>query len=94
MSREEKAIPNVWQILSFAVGSATVLLALYALGITRGRGISQKRWVIVWFVFSLALAVFIVAAFAFQPDLIVFSLGGAVGYIIAVAVHTLKHTSS
>jgi hypothetical protein len=93
MSMGESAIPNTWQVFSFVVSSATVLLALYALGITRERGISQRSWVILWFVFSLALAVFIVASFALRPDLIVFSLGGAVGYIIAVAVHTLKHAS-
>ena len=71
-----------------------MLLALCAIGVTRGRGISQKRWALVWVVFSLVLVVLIVAAFAFQPNLTVFSLGGAVGYIIAVAVHTLKHMSS
>jgi hypothetical protein len=94
VSKEEKAIPSMWQIISFAIGSATVLLALCALGITRGRGISQKRWAMVWFLFSVTLAVFIVAAFAFQPNLTVFSLGGAVGYIIAVAIHTMQHASS
>jgi hypothetical protein len=90
--KEEKAIPSLWEIISFAIGTASVLLALCAVGVTRGRGISQKRWALVWVVFSLALVVFIVAAFAFQPKLIVFSLGGAVGYIIAVAIHTMQHT--
>jgi succinate-acetate transporter protein len=84
----------MWQIISFTIGSATVLLALFALGITRGHRISQKRWAMAWFLFSLALAFFIVAAFAFQPDLTVFSLGGAVGYIVAVAIHTMQHASS
>jgi drug/metabolite transporter (DMT)-like permease len=85
-------IPDVWQIISFGIGFAIVLSALYAIGISRGRHVSQKAWVIVWFAFSIALAAFIFTTFMCQPHLISTSLGAAVGYIAAVASHTLKHT--
>ena len=74
------------------IGFFVVLGCLFLVGITRGRWVSQKTCVILWSIASLVLALFLVVVF-FVED-VVFScctLGGSLGYVIAVAVHTIRH---
>lgn len=83
---------NVLQLTGFAIGFVVVLGCLFMVGITRGRRVSQKSWVILWSIFSLILALFLVISFILdEAALLSYALGGSVAYIIAVVVHTLQH---
>jgi hypothetical protein len=76
----------------FLTGFALSFGLLLLLGITRARRLSQKTWVILWTVYSLALAVFIVVA-SLGRYLVLdgWALGAALGYVVAVGWHTLHH---
>ena len=80
------------EIVDFMIGFFIVLGCLFLVGITRGRKVSQKTWVILWSIASFALALFLVIAFVVE-DVVFLScaLGGSLGYVIAVAVHTIRH---
>ena len=76
----------------FLTGFALSFGLLLLLGITRARRLSQKTWGILWTVYSLALAVFIVIA-SLGRYLVLdgWALGAALGYVLAVGWHTLHH---
>ncbi len=76
----------------FLTGFALSFGLLLLLGITRARRLSQKMWVILWTLHSLALAVFIVIAFLGRHlGLDGWALGAALGYVVAVGWHTFHH---
>jgi len=65
---------------------------LLFLGITRARWLSQKMWGILWTLYSLGLAVFIViASLGGHLALVGWALGAALGYVVAVGWHTFHH---
>jgi len=79
-------------IAQFLTGFALSFGLLLLLGITRARRLSQKMWVILWTLHSLALAVFIVIAFLGRHlGLDGWALGAALGYVVAVGWHTFHH---
>jgi len=80
------------EIVDFMIGFFVVLGCLFLVGITRRRRVSQKTWVILWSIASLVLALFLVVAFIVE-DVVFLScaLGGSLGYVVSVAVHTIQH---
>ena len=76
----------------FLTGFALSFGLLLLLGITRARRLSQKMWVVLWTLHSLALAVFIVISFLGRHlGLDGWALGAALGYVVAVGWHTFHH---
>jgi uncharacterized membrane protein YqgA involved in biofilm formation len=79
-------------VINFLIGLLVILGTLFIVGITRGNRISQKTWVILWSVVSVAFVCFLVAsAFIDNENMLNFALGGSVGYVIAVTIHTIHH---
>jgi hypothetical protein len=48
-------------------------------------------WVFLWLTVSLLFAVFLCVSFVLDTVLLSFALGGSLGFVIAVAVHTTSH---
>jgi|GEM_PF-4104673 len=67
--------------------------ALTAIGLTRGRWVSQARWVLLWFSASFLLAALMVTAYFAAPGAVEFIYGLALGYVAAVTVHTWHHAT-
>jgi hypothetical protein len=78
-------------LADFLIGFFVVLGCLFLVGITRGKWVSQKTWVFLWLTVSLLFAVFLCVSFVLETVLLSFALGGSVGFVIAVAVHTTGH---
>ena len=75
------------------VGFVLLFSSLMLVGITRGRWVSQKLWVILWSSISIIFAVSILLALLLDnPSLVAVVLGGSLAYVIAVTIHTLDHT--
>jgi uncharacterized protein YebE (UPF0316 family) len=80
------------QIVNFSIEFLAVFGCLFLVGITRGRRVSQKTWSILWSIISLLLALFVVMSFILEEAVLLsYALGGSVGYIIAVTIHTTQH---
>jgi len=79
-------------IIDFLIGFFVVLGCLFLVGITRERRVSQKTWVALWSTVSLALALFVVVSFVLGQEILqTCALGGSLGYIVAVTIHTIQH---
>ncbi len=79
-------------IINFLVGFVVILGCLFLIGITRGRGISQKTWVFLWSIVSLIFAIFLIISVIIGGDMLInYSLGGSIGYVTAVSIHTIDH---
>jgi hypothetical protein len=80
-------------ITNFLLGFVFILGSLFVVGITRENKVSQKTWVILWSVISFSFALFLVVSAILGDEIILnYALGGSVGYVIAVSIHTLDHT--
>lgn len=79
-------------IFSFIIGFAVILGSLFLIGITRGNRVSQKTWVILWTIISVGFVAFLViSVIVYDETLLNYALGGSVGYVAAVSIHTLDH---
>jgi hypothetical protein len=78
-------------LIDFLIGFCVVFGCLFLVGITRGKWVSQKTWVFLWSTASLLFAVFICVSFVLETVFLSFALGGSLGFVIAVAVHTIQH---
>ena len=78
-------------LFDFLVGFFVVLGCLFLVGITRGRWVSQKVWVFLWSTVSLLFAVFLCVSFFLDETLLSYALGGSLGFVVAVAIHTIEH---
>jgi hypothetical protein len=78
-------------LADFVIGFLIVFGCLFLIGITRGKWVSQKVWVFLWLTFSLLFAVFLCVTFVLEAVFSSFALGGSLGFVIAVAVHTTGH---
>jgi hypothetical protein len=78
-------------LAGFLIGFFVVLGCLFLVGITRGKWVSQKTWVFLWTAASLIFAVFLCVAFVLETIFLSFALGGSLGFVIAVAIHTIQH---
>jgi hypothetical protein len=78
-------------LVDFLLGFFVVFGCLFLVGITRGKWVSQKTWVFLWLTVSLVFAIFICVSFVVEAVLLSFALGGSLGFVIAVAVHTIQH---
>jgi len=79
-------------MIPFIVGALAMLGLLFLLGITRGRFVKQKPWVVIWFSLSVILAGFIlISHFFLTTRYSHLAAGFAVGYVIGIAVHTFDH---
>jgi hypothetical protein len=78
-------------LTDFLVGFSVVFGCLFLVGITRGKWVSQKTWVLLWLAVSLLFAAFLCASFILETVFLSFALGGSLGFVIAVAVHTAGH---
>lgn len=67
---------------------------LAAIGLTRGRWVSQDHWVLLWASASVLLVAVMVSAFLAAPGAFEFAYGLAVGYVAAVTVHTSYHAAT
>jgi len=78
-------------LADFLIGLIVVFGCLFLVGITRGKWVSQKTWVFLWLTVSLIFAVFLCVAFVLETIFLSFALGGSLGFVIAVTVHTTEH---
>jgi hypothetical protein len=79
-------------ITNFLIGFAVILGSFFIVGITRGNKVTQKTWVILWSVISLGFALFlIISAILDNETILNYALGGSVGYVTSVSIHTLDH---
>jgi len=79
-------------IVDFLIGFLVILGCLFVIGITRGNRVSPKTWAMLWSEISFAFALFLIgAAFFENEDILNFALGGSVGYVTAVSIHTIDH---
>jgi ABC-type polysaccharide/polyol phosphate export permease len=78
-------------LASFLIGLVVVFGCLFLVGITRGKWVSQKTWVFLWLTVSLLFAVFLCVSFVLGTIFVSFALGGSLGFVVAVAVHTSEH---
>jgi hypothetical protein len=79
-------------ITNFLIGFAVILGSLFIVGITRGNKVSQKAWVILWSIISFSFALFLIASTILEDEIILnYALGGSVGYVTAVSIHTVDH---
>jgi hypothetical protein len=78
-------------VADFIAGFLVVFGCLFLIGITRGKWVSQKVWVFLWLTVSFLFAVFLCVAFVLGEVFLSFALGGSLGFVIAVAVHTTGH---
>lgn len=82
---------SMLNIADFLIGFIVVLGCLFLVGITRGKWVSQKTWVFLWLAVSVVFAVFLCVSFVLETIFVGFALGGSLGFVIAVAVHTTQH---
>ena len=79
-------------IPNFLIGFIVILGCLFLVGITRGNKVSQRTWVILWSLISFSFALFLMVSAILQNEVILnYALGGSVGYVVAVSIHTLDH---
>lgn len=79
-------------MILFLSGAAGMTGILFLLGITRGRFVRQKTWVVLWFSLSVVVAGFIVVSRFFPaPGCSSLALGLSLGYVVGIAIHTLGH---
>ena len=79
-------------ITNFLIGFAIILGSLSIVGITRGNKVSQKTWVILWSIVSFSFALFLIISAVLENEIILnYALGGSVGYVTAVSIHTIDH---
>jgi TctA family transporter len=79
-------------IANFLIGFAVILGSLFIVGITRGNKVTQKTWVILWSIISFSFTLFLIVAAILENEIILnYALGGSVGYVTAVSIHTLDH---
>ena len=79
-------------ITNFLIGFAVILGSLFTVGITRGNKVSQKAWVILWSIISFSFALFLIVSTILENEIILnYALGGSVGYVTAVSIHTVDH---
>jgi hypothetical protein len=78
-------------LADFLVGFFVIFGCLFLVGITRGKWVSQKLWVFLWLTVSLVFAAFLCLSFVLGTVFLSFALGGSLGFVIAVAVHTTAH---
>jgi hypothetical protein len=77
---------------NFLIGFAVILGSLFIIGITRGNKVSQKTWVVLWSIISFSFALFLIICTILENEIILnYALGGSVGYVIAVSIHTIDH---
>jgi CHASE2 domain-containing sensor protein len=82
---------SMLNLANFVIGFFVVFGCLFLIGITRGKWVSQKVWVFLWLTVSLLFAVFLCVAFVLETVFVSFALGGSLGFVIAVTVHTTGH---
>lgn len=78
-------------LVDFLIGFCVLFGCLSLVGITRGKWVSQKMWVFLWSTVSLLFAIFICVSFVLETVFLSFALGGSLGFVIAVAAHTIQH---
>jgi hypothetical protein len=79
-------------ITNFLIGFAVIFGSLFIVGITRGNKVSQKVWVILWSIISFSFVLFLIVSTIFEDEIILnYALGGSVGYVTAVSIHTVDH---
>lgn len=78
-------------MFEFLAGILLMFAVLAAVGFTRGRWLSQKRWVAVWFSVSASLAVGMVGAFLLWSGISEVFYGLGAGYVLGVTIHTYHH---
>ena len=79
-------------ITNFLIGFAVILGSLFIVGITRGNKVSQKTWVILWSIISFSFVLFLIISAILENEIILnYALGGSVGYVTAVSIHTIDH---
>jgi hypothetical protein len=79
-------------IENFLIGFVVVLGILFVIGITRGNRVSQKTWVILWSIISFSFGLFLIISTVLENESIInYALGGSVGYVTAVSIHTVEH---
>ena len=79
-------------IIECLIGFVVVLGSLFIIGITRGNRVSQKTWVILWSIISLGFGLFLIISAVLENEIILnYALGGSVGYVTAVSIHTIDH---
>lgn len=79
-------------IINFLIGFVVILGCLFLIGVTRGRGISQKTWVILWSIVSSVFVLFLILSAVFDDQaLLNYAFGGSLGYVTAVSIHTIDH---
>jgi hypothetical protein len=79
-------------ITNFLVGFAVIFGSLFIIGITRRNKVSQKIWIILWSIISLSFTLFLIFSAILENEIILnYALGGSVGYVTAVSIHTVDH---
>ena len=79
-------------ITNFLIGFTVVLGSLFIVGITRGNKVSQKAWVLLWSIISFSFVLFLIVSTILESEIILnYALGGSVGYVTAVSIHTIDH---
>jgi hypothetical protein len=82
---------SMLNLADFLIGFFVVFGCLFLVGITRGKWVSQKTWVFLWLAVSLLFAVFLCVSFLLETVFLGFALGGSLGFVIAVTIHTTGH---
>ena len=79
-------------MFEFAAGIVIMFGALGAVGITRGRWLSQTPWVVTWFSLSAILAIATISDFLLRGTPSELFYGLSVGYVLGVTLHTFRHS--
>jgi hypothetical protein len=82
---------SMLNLAGFLIGFFVIFGCLFLIGITRGKWVSQKVWVFLWLTVSVLFVVFLCASFVLETVLLSFALGGSLGFVIAVTIHTTGH---
>jgi len=78
--------------MRFLGGFVLSFSLLWLLGIIRARWLPRKVWIILWTLYSLALAaLIIISVLENRWGLDAWAMGAALGYVVAVGWHTLHH---
>lgn len=79
-------------MINFLIGFAIAFIALFAIGMTKARKMSDTTWARIWAVFSAAfLAVNISGLYFDSSNVYRMLLGVNSAYIIGVAIHLYTH---
>ena len=82
-------MPLIW----FLVGFGMILGILTFIGITRNQFTSQKTWVFIWTIISFLFAAFILISYILDDAILIeITLGGSLGFVLAISIHVLHHT--